>query len=152
AVWNKSQKPEEGGKSLSDYERLMSAAFREMFRVLKPGRWCTVEFNNSDGGVFEAIKRGITEAGFEIVNMLLFDKAQKSFKQVKGTKGEEEVMDKDVFFNLRKPAVAGVKVSADYQDLEHQVADAVRHHLGALPTRIAADPAKYTDDHRTTAT
>jgi len=28
-----------------------------MFRVLKPGRWATVEFNNSDGQVFEAIKQ-----------------------------------------------------------------------------------------------
>jgi hypothetical protein len=36
--------------------------------------------------------------------------------------------------------------------LEHQIADAVRQHLQTLPERIKADPAKYSDEHRTTAT
>lgn len=86
AVWNKSVKPEEGGKTLDDYGHLMAAAFQEMFRVLKPGRWATVEFNSSDGKVFAAIKKAVAEAGFQIANMLLLDKAQKSFKQTKGAR------------------------------------------------------------------
>ena len=36
----------------------------EMFRVLKPGRWATVEFNNSDGAVFEAIKQAHSAGRF----------------------------------------------------------------------------------------
>ncbi|MBI2925833.1 MAG: hypothetical protein HYY24_09040 [Verrucomicrobia bacterium] len=152
AVWNKSVKPEEGGKSLDDYAHLMGTAFREMFRVLKPGRWATVEFNNSDGKVFDAIKTGVLGAGFEIVKMLLLDKAQKSFKQVKGEKGEEDVVDKDVLFNLHKPAVVRAEVRVEDHDLEQQLANAVRQHLQTLPERIKADPAKYNDEHRTTAT
>ena len=152
AVWNKSMKPEEGGKTLDDYAQLMGAAFREMFRVLKPGRWATVEFNNSDGKVFDAIKTGVLGAGFEIVNMMLLDKAQKSFKQVKGLKGEEDVVDKDVLFNLHKPAFARAEASREDHDLEQQLADAVRQHLQSLPERIKAAPAKYNDEHRTTAT
>jgi hypothetical protein len=66
---------------------------------LKPGRWATVEFNNSDGAVFDAIKHAIREAGFEIVNMLLLDKDQKTFKQFKGAEGVEDVVDKDVLFS-----------------------------------------------------
>src|SRR5262249_46629580 len=46
-------------KTLSDYESMMRQAFAEMFRVLKPNRWATVEFNNSDGAVFEAIKSAV---------------------------------------------------------------------------------------------
>jgi DNA modification methylase len=83
-------------KELEDYSRDMTSVFREMFRVLKPGRWAVIEFNNSDGAVFEAIKRAVTDSGFEIANMLLLDKQQKSFKQVQGVLGKEEVVDKDV--------------------------------------------------------
>jgi len=62
------------------YAQQMAAAFAEIYRVLKPGRFATIEFNNSDGRVFQAIRDGIQKAGFELCNMLLFDKKQKSFK------------------------------------------------------------------------
>ena len=71
-------------KNLGDYERLMQDAFAQMFRVLKPDRWATIEFNNSDGAVFYAITSAVKTVGFEIVNMLLLDKNQKSFKQIQG--------------------------------------------------------------------
>lgn len=152
AVWNKSVKQDEGGKTLDDYGQIMAAAFKELFRVLKPGRWATVEFNNSDGKVFAVIKKAVSDAGFQIANMLLLDKAQKSFKQTKGASGEEDVVDKDVLFNLHKPAVVRTEVRAEDHDLEQQVADAVRQHLQTLPERIKAEPSKYNDEHRTTAT
>ena len=152
AVWNKSVKEDEGGKTLVDYGLLMAAAFNEMFRVLKPGRWATVEFSNSDGAVFEVVKDAVRKAGFEIANMLLLDKDQKSFKQTKGATGEEDVVDKDVLFNLLKPSVARAAVRAEDRDLEQQLADAVRQHLQSLPERIKAEPAKYNDEHRTAAT
>jgi hypothetical protein len=139
-------------KDIEDYSNDMSSSFKEMFRVLKPGRWAVVEFNNSDGAVFEVIKRGVTDAGFEIANMLLLDKQQRSFKQVQGVLGKEEVVDKDVLFNLYKPAIVRAEVQTENHDLEKQVADAVRQHLQTLPDRIKVDPAKYNDEHRTTAT
>jgi hypothetical protein len=146
------RKNDGGTKRLPDYARLMQASFKQLFRVLKPGRWATVEFNNSDGAVFEAIKQAIRSAGFEIVNMLLLDKEQKTFKQFKGAEGVEDVVDKDVLFNLHKPAVIRAEVPAEDDDLEHQVADAVRQHLQSLPERILGDPARYNIEHRTTAT
>ena len=146
------RKNDGGTKRLPDYARLMSEAFNEVFRVLKPGRWATVEFNNSDGAVFEAIKQGIRSAGFEIANMLLLDKEHKTFKQIKGAEGVEDVVDKDVLFNLHKPAVVSAEFRADDHDLEQQLADAVRQHLQTLPERIKAEPGKYSDEHRTTAT
>jgi len=139
-------------KTVEDYSSNMMAAFAEMFRVLKPGRWATIEFNNSDGSVFEAIKNAVRNAGFEIVNMLLLDKTQKTFKQVKGAEGVEDVVDKDVLFNLHKPSITGPRSREEDHDLERQVADAVREHLQTLPERITADRAKYSDEYRTTAT
>jgi DNA modification methylase len=139
-------------KELDDYAAGMKAAFAEMFRVLKPDRWATIEFNNSDGKVFDIIKEGIKSVGFEIVNMLLLDKAQKSFKQHQGADGSQDVVDKDVFFNIHKPAIVRAEVRAADHDLEQQVADTVRQHLQTLPERFNADPTKYNDEYRTTAT
>ena len=139
-------------KTIEDYSRMMTSAFRHMFRLLKPGRWCTVEFSNSDGKVFNIIREAFLNAGFEIANMLLFDKTQKSFKQVKGLKGEEDVVDKDVVFNLRKPRSSDIVTRSEDHDLDQQVIDVVREHLKTLPARIQTDPTKYSDDHRTTAT
>jgi hypothetical protein len=139
-------------KTLDDYTKMMTVAMREAYRVLKPGRWATIEFNNSDGAVFEAIKRAVTEAGFNIENMLLLDKTQKSFKQTKGANSGEDVVDKDVLFNLHKPAEIGRVGVSLIEDIEQQIADAVRAHLQTLPDRVKAEPAKYSDDHRTTST
>jgi 16S rRNA G966 N2-methylase RsmD len=141
-----------GTKRLPDYARLMGKAISEMFRVLKPGRSATIEFNNSDGAVFEVIKMAIRDAGFEISNMLLLDKDQKTFFQFKGATGEVDTVDKDVLFNLRKPSVVLPEVRQEEQDLELQVADAVREHLQTLPERIKTDPSRYNAEHRTTAT
>lgn len=139
-------------KEIEDYSSDMSRGFKEMFRVLKPGRWAVVEFNNSDGAVFDVIKRGVAAAGFEIANMLLLDKQQRSFKQVQGVLGKEEVVDKDVLFNLLKPCSTLAESESQDHDLEHQIADAVRQHLQTLPDRIKAESTKYSDEHRTTAT
>jgi hypothetical protein len=84
--------------------------------------------------------------------MLLLDKTQKSFKQLRGAEGCEDVVDKDVLFNLQRPAVRRAGVEAEDHDLDQQVADAVRQHLATLPARIKGDPARYNDEHRTTAT
>ena len=143
----------EATKTLDDYAQAMRAAFQEMFRVLKPGRWATVEFNNSDGAVFEAIKeRSASRLDSRLSTCCCSTKQQKTFKQVKGAEGVEDVVDKDVLFNLHKPALVHAEVRAEDHDLEQQLADAVRQHLQTLPERIKADPAKYNDEHRTTAT
>ena len=84
--------------------------------------------------------------------MLLLDKDQKTFFQIKGVSGDVDTVDKDVLFNLHKPAGVRAEASREDQDLEQQVADAVRQHLQTLPERIKAEPAKYNDEHRTVAT
>jgi len=103
AVWNKSRKPSEGGKILEDYRRLMFESFQEMYRVLKPNRWATVVFSNSDDKVWEAIQEAAHQAGFAVYGGKEFDKIQRSFKGIKGEKGEEKVISKDVLLNLHKP-------------------------------------------------
>jgi hypothetical protein len=145
-----------GGRKLDveSYAEKMRGAFREMFRVLKPGRYAMIEFNNGDPklGLFECIKLAALDAGFEITNMMILDKEHKSFNQVVGIMRGEDTVDKDVIFNLQKPSLVRADRRPETFDLDQQIAEAVRLHLLTLPHRIEAEPNRYNDDHRTTAT
>ena len=80
AVMNKVQ-----GKGLLEYQELMTKCFSEYYRVLKPNRWITIEFHNSQNSVWNAIQEGVQRAGFIIADVRTLDKKQDSFKQVKTT-------------------------------------------------------------------
>ena len=67
----------------------MAKCFEDMDCVLKPGRWASVIFSNSDDRVWQAIRDGARDAGFDFLNTLALDKKQRSFKQIKGEKDEE---------------------------------------------------------------
>lgn len=139
---------------VASYAEKMRSAFVEMFRVLRPGRYALVEFNNSDPELrlFEQIKLAATDAGFEIGSMAILDKQHRSYNQVVGLIRGEDTVDKDVIFNLRKPSAVRLRHARRDHDLGQQVTDAVREHLQTLPERIKADPAKYNDDYRTAST
>jgi adenine-specific DNA methylase len=69
------------GKNLKDYRTLMTKAFSEMNRVLKPGRWLTVMFHNSSAKVWSALQVALAEAGFEVEHTQTLDKQHGTFKQ-----------------------------------------------------------------------
>jgi hypothetical protein len=81
------RKNDGGDKRIQHYEDLMATAFVRMHEALKPGRYATVVFNNSDGAVFEVIRRSVHQAGFTIENMLFLDKVHRTFKQIIGERG-----------------------------------------------------------------
>jgi hypothetical protein len=70
------------GKTLLDYQRMMQSCFVKYYRVLKPGRWMTVEFHNSRNSVWNAIQEALQHAGFVIADVRTLDKKQGSFQQV----------------------------------------------------------------------
>lgn len=135
AVWNKSRKPPVGGKTLDDYKKLMAESFQEMYRVLKPNRWATVVFSNSDDRVWEAIQDAAHEAGFVIYGGKEFDKIQRSFKGVRGEKGQEKVISKDVLLNLHKPRIPLVRnlELKKIEDTKGFVLQQIRVYLQYLP-------------------
>jgi len=77
AVVNQSQR-----KGLSEYQAIMEACFREFYRVLKPGRWITVEFHNSQNAVWNAIQEAILRAGFMVADVRTLDKMKGTTKQL----------------------------------------------------------------------
>lgn len=92
------------GKGLPEYQQLMADSFLEAFRVLKPGRWMTVEFSNTQTSIWSAIQHAIQQAGFVIANVAALDKQQGSFKAVTTT----TAVKKDLVISAYKPSEAMV--------------------------------------------
>ena len=84
AVENKAQ-----GKGPREYQELMEKCFAGYYRVLKPGRWITVVFHNSQNRIWNAIQEAILRAGFVIADVRTLDKKQGTFKQVTSTTAVE---------------------------------------------------------------
>jgi 16S rRNA G966 N2-methylase RsmD len=88
------------------YEDLLRGAFAEAFRVLKPGRYMSVVFGNSDGKVWGLVQRAIRDAGFRSVpvHVAILDKGQRSVKGLNS--GSEGVVTVDLVVTLQKPTKA----------------------------------------------
>lgn len=87
------------GKGLDEYKNLMASSFREMYRILKPNRWITVEFHNSKASVWNAIQDALMKAGFIVAQVSVLDKQQGSFKQVTAA----GAVKNDLIINAYKP-------------------------------------------------
>jgi len=68
-------------KGLYEYQGLMEKCFEQNYRVLKPGRWMTVEFHNSKNSVWNAIQEAMQRAGFVVADVRVLDKQHKTYKQ-----------------------------------------------------------------------
>jgi adenine-specific DNA methylase len=86
------------------YETLLRNAFAEAHRVLKPGRFLSVVFGNSDGQIWGLVQRAIRDAGFDSVpvHVAILDKGQRSVKGLNS--GSEGVVTVDLVVTLQKPA------------------------------------------------
>lgn len=69
-------------KTLNDYQRMMTKGFSEIARVLRPGRWVTVVFHNSQNHVWRSIQEGLQQAGLVVGDVRILDKKQASQKQL----------------------------------------------------------------------
>jgi len=47
------------GNGFLEYQRLMIRCFQEYYRVLKPARWVTVEFNNFKNAVWNVVQEAL---------------------------------------------------------------------------------------------
>lgn len=125
AIENKHQ-----GKNLDDYRALMSRCFCEAFRVLKPGRWMTVEFSNTQASVWNSIQTALQEAGFVVANVSALDKKQSSFKAITTTTAVKQ----DLVISAYKPNGGLEQRFSKAGGSEDSVWDFVRTHLSYLPT------------------
>ena len=123
------------GKGLPEYQKLMTECFKEYYRVLKPGRWMTVEFHNSKNAVWNAIQEGMQAAGFVIADVRTLDKQQGSFKQVTSASAVKQ----DLIISCYKPN-GGLEERFKLEaGTEQGVWDFIRTHLKQLPVFVSKD-------------
>lgn len=117
------------GKSLLEYQALMCQCFQECYRVLKPNRWMTVEFHNSQNSVWNAIQESLNRAGFIVADVRTLDKKQGSFKQVTTTSATKQ----DLIISAYKPKDSFRKTILEHAGTKQTAWDFVREHLDKLP-------------------
>lgn len=124
AIVNKTQK-----KNLFDYENLMNGALNELYRILKPERWITIEFSNSQASVWNSIQNALQKAGFVIANVAVLDKQQGSFKAVTST----TAVDQDLVISAYKPSEENLHKMREQTNTSDSAWTFVNQHLEKLP-------------------
>ena len=117
------------GKGATEYRTLMAACFKEAYRVLKPGRWMTVEFSNTKASVWNSIQTALSDAGFIVANVSALDKKQGSFKAVT----TPTAVKQDLVISAYKPNGGFEERFLREAQTEEGVWDFVRTHLQYLP-------------------
>lgn len=86
------------------YRNLLRDAFKEGWRVLKPGKYMSVVFGNSSGRIWGLVQQALRDAGFIAapVHVAILDKGQRSVKGLNS--GSEGVVTVDLIVTVRKPA------------------------------------------------
>ena len=121
-------------KTLFEYQLLMESCFKEYYRILKPGRWITVEFSNTKAAVWNGIQTALANAGFIIGNVSALDKQQNTFQAVNSTTAVKQ----DLVISAYKPN-GGFEGRFVSESNEEAVWDFVRTHLGYLPVSKKQD-------------
>ena len=121
------------GKGLVEYQGLMERCFVECYRVLKPGRWMTVEFHNSKNAVWNAIQTALQRSGFIVADVRTIDKKQVSFNQGKGA---SQAIKQDLVISAYKPKESFTREFMMQAGTEETAWSFVRQHLAQMPVVV----------------
>ena len=120
-------------KQLDEYQVLMRQCFSEYARVLKPGRWMTVVFHNSQNAVWNAIQEALASVGFVVADVRTLDKKVGSHTQAVASGAVKQ----DLVISVYKPSrelEARFKLEAG---TDEGVWAFIRNHLKNLPVFVA---------------
>ncbi|HDR15743.1 MAG TPA: DNA methylase, partial [Desulfobacteraceae bacterium] len=124
AIENKVQ-----GKGIDEYRLLMTACFKQVYRILRPGRWVTIEFSNTSATVWNNIQTALLDAGFIVANVSALDKQKGSFKALT----TPTAVKQDLVISAYKPNGGFEARFKKEAQTEEGVWDFVRTHLKYLP-------------------
>lgn len=130
AIENKFQ-----NKSTLEYQCLMAICFKEYFRILKPGKWMTVEFSNTSAAVWNGIQTAIQNSGFIVANLAAIDKKQGSFKAVSTVTAVKQ----DLVISCYKPSTEFDEKFKQHNNSDIGIWDFVEEHLHHLPIHLAIE-------------
>lgn len=115
-------------KGPNEYRQLMYDCFSEVYRVLKPGRWVTIEFSNTKSYIWNNIQTALVDSGFIISNVSALSKKQGSINAYTTSTAVKQ----DLVISAYKPN-GGFEDRFVHESDEEGVWDFVRTHLGYLP-------------------
>lgn len=116
-------------KGLPEYRQLMTECFSEAYRLLKPGRWMTVEFSNTKAAVWNSIQSALLEAGFIVANVSALDKKQGGIN----ANISRTAVKQDLVISAYKPDENFENHFANETLIDNGVWEFVHNHLSYLP-------------------
>ena len=122
-------------KTLFDYQNLMNRSLREFYRILKPGKWLTMEFSNTSASVWNSIQNALQGVGFVVANVASLDKKQGSFKAVTSPTAVKQ----DLIITCYKPTDELTEKFKKSSDTSANVWDFVEELLEHLPVHLLKD-------------
>ena len=128
------------GKTLSFYNDLMSKSIREFYRILKPGKWMTIEFSNTSNAVWNIITTCVQNSGFIIANVSALDKKQGSISAYTTTTAVKQ----DLVITCFKPSSEMLKKFNSSNRIQQNVWDFIDEYLVHLPVHIERGNATTT--------
>ncbi len=121
-----SDSPERKEKNFDMYGKMLSAAFREIYRVLKKGKYLTVTFHNTDIQIYNLIISTVVLAGFDLEKIIYQPPARTSPKGLLAPYGSAVG---DYYIRYRKPEVergATNNQEIDQERYERIVVDSIK--------------------------
>ena len=122
---------QKGAKALAgrDYQERMASIFAECRRTLKPGGVMTLMFTHKATGAWDALTKGLMEAGFAITASWPINTEAEGSLHIK-----DKAAAKSTIFLVCRPRADDVQAERDlyWEDVEPRVARAVRERVEAF--------------------
>jgi len=102
-------------KNFDYYHKMLSAAFKQTYQVIRPGHWMTVTFHNTDVRIWNSIIDAIVLAGFDIEKIVyqppVFPSAKAQLQPYGSAIG-------DYYIRCARPEIAKRQTTSDEIDRE----------------------------------
>lgn len=125
-------------KDFSYYHRMLQAAFRQVYRVLKSGRYLTVTFHSTDIKVWNSIINAVVLAGFDLEKIVYQPPARPSAKGLLVPYGSAVG---DYYIRFRRPEKAA---AADEREVTEETYDKAVVEAAKKILAERGEPTAYT--------
>lgn len=121
-----SDSPERNKKSFEEYHKMLKAAFRAMYTVLKPNKYLTVTFHSTDIAVWNSIIKAVILSGFDLEKIIYQPPARPSAKGLLAPYGSAVG---DYYIRFKKPQTEKFvsQKLTDLETYEREVIFAAKH-------------------------
>lgn len=121
-------------KSINDYTRLITDSFKEAHRILKPNRWITVEFSNTQSSIWNAIQYALQEAGFIIASVDALNKKRGGLHAML----TNTAVKQDLVISAYKPSTNILDKMREQSNTNASAWTFITQHLEKLPIFISS--------------